>query len=391
MKQLNLFILLTLSMLLFSCSDGDLFSGEYSDLGLYGEASGSSTGEGSNDGEDDKSGLITAGEWNDLENWDFWLDLVNGQDYGDKEDYWGFYTRKRILVEVKDGLNPLVDAKVELKKNNQNLWTARTDNKGRAELWVSLFDKSDDTDLSELKLFISGNEMEAELVYFEDGINEFQMNSSVGTLHDVEIAFIVDATGSMSDELEFLKQDLEDVIVQVEIQNPAVNINTAAVFYRDEGDEYLVKFSDFEKDPGATIDFIRDQKADGGGDYPEAVHTALNVGLYDLNWSIPARTRIAFLLLDAPPHYESDVTESIRYSIKGFAEKGIKVVPITASGVNKETEFLMRFFSISTNGTYVFITDHSGIGNDHLEPSIGEYEVEYLNDLLIRLIGEMSF
>lgn len=75
-------------------------------------------------------------------------------------------------------------------------------------------------------------------------------------------------------------------------------------------------------------------------------------------------------------------------SMHGGAKKGIKIIPITASGIDKETEFLMRFFAISTNGTYVFITNHSGIGNEHLEPTVGDYEVEFLNDLMVRLINE---
>ena len=50
----------------------------------------------------------------------------------------------------------------------------------------------------------------------------------------------------------------------------------------------------------------------------------------------------------------------------------------------------MRFMAISTNGTYVFITSDSGIGNPHLEPTVGEYEVEFLNDLLVRLINKYS-
>jgi hypothetical protein len=50
----------------------------------------------------------------------------------------------------------------------------------------------------------------------------------------------------------------------------------------------------------------------------------------------------------------------------------------------------MRFFAIATNGTYVFVTDHSGVGNPHLEPSVGEYTVEKLNDLMVRLINEFS-
>jgi hypothetical protein len=116
----------------------------------------------------------------------------------------------------------------------------------------------------------------------------------------------------------------------------------------------------------------------------------LKLGIEEHQWSENAKTRIAFLLLDAPPHHESQIIEELQSSIRMAAKKGIKVIPITASGIDKDTEFLMRFFSISTNSTYVFITDDSGIGNDHLEPSVGEYEVEFLNDLMVRLINEYS-
>jgi hypothetical protein len=47
----------------------------------------------------------------------------------------------------------------------------------------------------------------------------------------------------------------------------------------------------------------------------------------------------------------------------------------------------MKFTSILTNGTYTFITDHSGIGRDHLAPVHDEYEVEKLNELLVRVIN----
>lgn len=47
----------------------------------------------------------------------------------------------------------------------------------------------------------------------------------------------------------------------------------------------------------------------------------------------------------------------------------------------------MKFTSILTNGTYTFITDHSGIGGAHLAPVHDEYEVEKLNDLLVRVIN----
>ncbi|MGB1699426.1 MAG: hypothetical protein ACPHRO_05700, partial [Nannocystaceae bacterium] len=58
------------------------------------------------------------------------------------------------------------------------------------------------------------------------------------------------------------------------------------------------------------------------------------------------------------------------------------------SGVDKSTEFLMRMADVATGGTYIFLTDDSGIGNSHIEPTIGEYQVEPLNELLIRVIKQ---
>ena len=125
-----------------------------------------------------------------------------------------------------------------------------------------------------------------------------------------------------------------------------------------------------------------------GGDFPEAVHSALDVAISQNSWNDTASSRILFLLLDAPPHYTQEVISNLELNLIKAAEKGIKIIPITASGIDKATEYLMRSFAILTNGTYVFITDDSGVGNDHLEPTIGEFEVEKLNDLMVRLVGE---
>ena len=140
----------------------------------------------------------------------------------------------------------------------------------------------------------------------------------------------------------------------------------------------------------ALIGFIDEQSANGGGDFPEAVHTALDKAFNSLQWSSTAKARIAFLMLDAPPHFTPQVVSKMQELIAQAAAKGIRIIPIAASGINKETEFLLRFIAITTNGTYVFITDDSGVGNPHLEASVGDFEVELLNDLLVRLIFEYS-
>ena len=38
-------------------------------------------------------------------------------------------------------------------------------------------------------------------------------------------------------------------------------------------------------------------------------------------------------------------------------------------------------------GPFFFITNDSGIGNDHIEASVGDYEMELLNGLMVRLIN----
>ncbi|MBQ4165009.1 MAG: hypothetical protein IJD85_01645, partial [Oscillospiraceae bacterium] len=67
---------------------------------------------------------------------------------------------------------------------------------------------------------------------------------------------------------------------------------------------------------------------------------------------------------------------------------GIRIIPVASSGIDKTTEYLLRTMAFRTGGTYTFLTDDSGIGGGHIEPTIGDYEVEKLNDLMVRVIGE---
>ena len=368
-------------ILSFSCSTDEGGDNPLSDK--YSESSGNGDIGGA-------SGIITAGEWNDLKNWSFWKNILDGQEYATMPDYWNIYTNNRISVNILNNNNPVINAKVELLKDANVVWTSRTDNLGMAELWIGSFQKSTDIDIESYSLRVNNNVIDTDLSLFDTETMKINISDNPGETNKVEISFIVDATGSMGDELEFLKEDLKNVIERVKQNNSQVNISTSTVFYRDEEDEYVIRKSEFTQDLDETIRFINKQKADGGGDFPEAVHTALDVGINQLLWSEDAKTRLIFLLLDAPPHYTDEIVEDIHLSLSKACKKGIRIIPVTASGIDKETEFLMRFISVLTNGTYVFITDDSGVGGDHLEPTIGDYQVEYLNNLMIRLINKYS-
>ncbi len=399
MNKFSFLFLFSILFFLASCnsddalSSGDLTSTErnLSDMNnlAFGLSAGSSSSSGSGSGQNNQAGLITAGEWNDLDNWDFWNDILEEDEFSVMPSYWFFFTKNRISVLVEDIYSfPVKNVEVHLIKGGNVIWKTKTDNFGRAELWTNLFYDGVVTNINSYQLIVDNSTIVTDVKLFQNGINKIEMLVNPKTLFSAQLAFVVDATGSMGDEIEFLKSDLKDVINRVESNNPDYSISTGSVFYRDEGDEYLTKFSPFSDGVSTTLDFIEQQSAGGGGDYPEAVHSALNSALNDLNWSSEAMTRIIFLLLDAPPHYEQQIISDLYNSIEEASERGIKIIPVSASGVDKKTEFLMRFFAVSTNGTYVFITNDSGIGNEHIEATVGEFKVEYLNDLMVRLINK---
>ncbi|MDR1683254.1 MAG: VWA domain-containing protein [Candidatus Symbiothrix sp.] len=387
-QKVSVSLLALAAMCMVACqTDGMGYEGGPSGEKEYAD---SSEGESGGNGQQPQAGVITAGEWNDLSNWSFWENLWQKDDFRKPLDHWGFFTNNRVSVELHDNYDRLaVNAEVTLKQNGQIIAKAKSDNAGKAELWIDLFQKNEKVDYSQLILGVNGTDYQCIVKPYNEGVNNLTIEAAIVN-NRIEVAFMVDATGSMDDELEYLKTEVVDVINRVKQDNPTAWVYTAAVFYRDLQDEYTTKVSPFTDNIQVTNQFIGQQRADGGGDFPEAVDIALEKSIGELQWSFNAKTRLLFLLLDAPPHFNSDVMQKIYASIAQAQEKGIKLIPVTASGIDRETEFLMRFFAVSTNGSYVFITNHSGIGNDHLEPSVGEYQVEFLNDLMVRLINQYA-
>lgn len=355
-------------------------------------APGGDYGPGEGQGGGAEAGVVTAAEWNDLLNWDFWGKLMTG-DYSKMNGYWGFNTSKRIAVRTVDPAgHPINGVSVKLVKGDECLWETISDNKGEANLWLAANNVQDPVSVADCRVVIERTEMpDAPAVWAWDAtepvVNEYPAPIPPMNL-TVDIAFIVDATGSMGDEISFLKSDLQSILTKVGEMETDRTIFTGTVFYRDsDGDEYLTRFSPFTKEISSTMDFIGKQYADGGGDTPEAVHSALEAALTDLQWHSTAYAKMAFLILDAPAHRDHPgVIESLQKSVRQFASMGVKLIPVFCSSYEKDCEFMCRQFAILTGGTYVFLTNDSGVGGDHIEASVGDYQVEHLNTLMVRLI-----
>lgn len=340
-----------------------------------------------------RSGALTAGEINDFSKWEMWQDLKK-EELKAFAEAWNIAPAGRYTLQLNTltGL-PVVDAVVRLMERSAGtLYTSRTDNTGKAELWLGT--QGGEVSLSGLFMeidYLGNTETVRNVKPFSSGMNIHMMDVSCREVYGVDIAFVVDATGSMGDELMYLQAEMNDVIFKAKQISDKLDFHFANVFYRDFGDQYVTQSMDFSRVLSESVEFINTQAAGGGGDYEEAVEVALDSAINNLSWTESARSRILFLILDAPPHNNEANRKKMEQLMRQAAEKGIRIVPVGASGINKATEYLLRTMAIGTNGTYTFLTNHSGIGNAHIEPSTDEYKVETFNDLMVRVLKSYTY
>jgi hypothetical protein len=359
------------------------------------ESAGAPSSSRASGGKSSMAGKLTAGEINDFQKWKMWEDLSE-MELSAYRGTWQISMQQRycVMIRNKSGF-PVIDAKCTLiDESGAALWTGRSDNTGKAELWASTDVANSSKKAVKIKI---ETEKKTEWINqpkpFLKGINHIKINEECDTKEQVDILFTVDATGSMGDEIRYLQDELLDILKKIQ-SNKSISLHTGSVFYRDHGDEYITRISPLTSNIITTTEFISNQNAAGGGDGPEAVDDALIASIDQMNWRPSARTRILFLILDAPPHSASAHRERLSKAMQSAASKGIRIVPLVASGggyeMDKSMEYLMRSLALATNGTYVFLTNHSGIGNHHTAPSTDSYKVETLNQILIRIVNQYS-
>lgn len=381
------------TIFLFGCgvADGSLKGGDY-----YEHApdaiSKAGTPEGGTEDNDQQytSGTMTAGAHDDNLYYDLYKELFyRGQTVEENGKFARFSGENnylldssgRIKVTVKNENEPVCNAPVVFTGTNGFKYYAQTDSNGACYVfgntnggkitavcgdYENTIDVTSDDDNAEVLL--SGNREKGKVV---------------------EIMLVVDVTGSMGDELNYLKAELSDVVNKISNDLKGVTVRLAMLFYRDNGDTEKLSFSDFSD---VTIKAnlekqqkkINRQRADGGGDYEEAVDEALELAV-SKQWSENS-TKIIFHFLDAPIHKGTVYEKRFSDAVTVASKKGIRICPVLASGADIVTEYIERQAAILTGGTFAFITDHSGVGGTHYDPEIPNVVIEKLNALLIRLV-----
>ncbi len=197
----------------------------------------------------------------------------------------------------------------------------------------------------------------------------------------VEVAFVLDTTGSMGPLIEGAKRKIWSIATAIVDANPDAEIRMGLVAYRDIGDDYVTKTFNLTTDIQDLYANLLELKARGGGDWPESVNEALHVGVTKLAWTQGAEIcRIIFLVGDAPPHM--DYAQDVKYPevIRMARDRGIVVNAVQAGGA-RDTERVWREIAQMGNGRYIPIPQDGG----HLVIIETPYDRE-----IIELQGEIN-
>jgi len=148
----------------------------------------------------------------------------------------------------------------------------------------------------------------------------------------VEVAFVLDTTGSMGGLIEGAKRRIWSIARRIGEGQPRPDLAIAIVGYRDRGDEYVTRVHDLTGDMDRVYQDLMAFQAGGGGDTPEHVSAALDDAVHRISWSRGPGLRMIFLVGDAPPHMDYQDGYDYRRATREAAERGITVETIQCGG-----------------------------------------------------------
>ena len=208
----------------------------------------------------------------------------------------------------------------------------------------------------------------------------------------LDLVFLVDATGSMGDEIHKLRSSLRSIAERVRALPSQPDMCWGMVAYRDRGDAFLTRTHDLTNDLGAFQQSLTRLQAAGGGDYPEALNEALNEAVHHISWRSAGTARLVVLVADAPPHFDRGGPYHDEGAAAALA-RGIKLHTVGASGLDAQGEAVFRQLAQTTGGRFIFLTyrdahrPSSGPGRETTH-DVRDYSVDTLDELIVRLVRE---
>lgn len=206
----------------------------------------------------------------------------------------------------------------------------------------------------------------------------------------LDVHFVLDATGSMGDEIARLRENMTTVAEQIDALPSDPDVRFGMTVYRDEGDVFVTRNFDLTDDLASFLTALDDVQADGGGDYPEALDEALADALNKPEWRRDGAVELMFVIADAPPQIDRQLDQPYTATAIAAAEAGVKIFPVAASGTDDQAEYAMRDLAFTTGGRFVFLAYGDGASATGSGTDIGsaDYDELPLDQLVVRLVQD---
>lgn len=337
---------------------------------------------------------LTAGEIDDNELFEKYLDYIRAY-YGPLVHPVDVSERHIISVRDAQGL-PVLDAHVTAFAEGELVFEGRTTATGQVLIHPRALGLQDGSAVAVRvekdgvvnEIGFIGGQSDHHVVRLEHG-------GRVGAPVALDVLFLIDATGSMGDEIDKLKASILEISAQIDALPARPDVRFGMVTYRDRGDAYITQVYEFTPDVQAFQADLREVQAGSGGDTPESLNEGLHRAIWDAQWRSGETVRLVFLVADAPPHLDYDQDYDYAQEMVEAVRRGIKIIPIASSGLDDQGEYIFRQLAQSTLGRFVFLTyaeagqpgSGPGAETDHsIAPQ--DYTVDVLDSLIVRLVTE---
>jgi len=373
--------------------------GAGADKGVAMGSTGASGGEMARHGEkDDKSDVaaatpttppvqgaagVRAGEWDDNANYRDYVKWLQES----SRSVARLDVRDRQFIVVKDSKGkPVPNCKITIASNNTET-SLITMASGRALWFPHAYGASNTATATAL---CGESKVSAKLAGQLDTITQLvlQNERALPARRTIDLAFVLDTTGSMSEEIDAVKQTIR--MVAEKLSTDQTDVRIGLVEYKDRGDDVVTKAYPFSSDLAGFSRSVSGLAASGGGDLPEDMQKGVQEALEKLAWRTDAVSRMVVVIADAPPHLDYQDEKTFADSAKLAASKGIKLFTVSASGMDDTGQLVMRQMAQFTGASNMFVlrggAGPQSVGGGDPKSSCGGTQEQYASGKLDRLI-----
>jgi Mg-chelatase subunit ChlD len=203
-------------------------------------------------------------------------------------------------------------------------------------------------------------------------------------LRQVDICFVMDATGSMSSYIDATRKELKAFASKLATHSMKPKMAYGLVLYRDhppEDSSFVTNLSPLSENLEQTQQALNRASAEGGGDGPEAVVDGIYDAVYRMQWRKGSH-KVILLAGDAPPHGEGASGDGFSrgcpcgHNVQTVAQEAReKGITIFCLGIGNDRDMQRTFQQIAKNsgGQYVPLASAGTLINNVLTITMGEF------------------